>query len=188
MLNCNYLRPNNDELYHYGVLGMKWGVHRARSKMKQSNKLAKKAAVYDKKSAKMTKKSEKIHAKKDLGRANRAAKKAATYRIKSAKLEKKALKTDNEFKRSILESRAANLNYKASRKQIKANILSKTKGYGVKAMKYSIKSDKLARKSAKARKRIASNERYKSMMKRKASSISPEDLKGAYKFVQSLYD
>ena len=38
--------------------------------------------------------------------------------------------------------------------------MSKSAGYGSKAMKYSIKSDKMARKAAKTRMEIANNEAY----------------------------
>lgn len=103
-------------------------------------------------------------------------------------MQKRALTTTDELKRSVLESRAARLDYKSSKKQIDADRLSKNKGYGIKAMKLSVKSDKMAKRAAKARMLIARNERYQAAMKRKISEISQEDLQGAYSFVKSLYD
>lgn len=66
-----------NELYHYGVVGMKWGVHRAQKKAAASVRLGKKALAYDAKAAKLNKKSEKIHAEMDLERSNKAAAKSA---------------------------------------------------------------------------------------------------------------
>ena len=43
-------------------------------------------------------------------------------------------------------------------------------------MKYSIKSDKIAIKAAKARKTIASNELYINMMNKKMSDVSSETI------------
>lgn len=174
------------ELYHYGVMGMKWRVHRARYKQSSSERLRKKALDYDAKSAALNKKSEKIHATKDLGRSNSAANKTAKYNKKAAKLGKKALKTDNELLRSVYESRAETAKYKAAKAKIDANMLSKTTGYGIRAMKYSIKSDVVAKKAAKARMKVANNERYVAKMKQKISTLSKEDLSGAYSFVNEL--
>lgn len=172
-----YILTQNGELYHYGVLGMKWGVRKAQRKDSQNARLAAKALDYDKKSAVLTKKSEKQHSKKDLDRSNRAALKAAKYHKKAAVAEKKALDTDSENKRLRLETKAADLSYKGSVAQIKANRISKTTGYGAKAMKYSIKSDKVAAKAAKARLKMASNNAYIASMNRKLSTLDEAKLR-----------
>lgn len=161
------------ELYHYGVVGMKWGVRRAQHRAQQNAKLGRKALNLDKKAAVYTKKSEKVHAEIDLETSNRAAKKAATYSKKAAVIRKKALKgTDAEQLRA--EQKATKLEYKAAKKEAKANRISKTAGYGVKAMKYSIKSDNVAVKAAKARAKMAKNEAYISMMNKRVDSLDAD--------------
>ena len=182
----DYIYTSDGELYHYGVPGMRWGVHRARRKLEANEKLRKKALNYDKRSANLTKKSEKAHAEYDLEASNRKATKAANYEKKAAALAKRALKEDNEVKRANLEYRAENSKYKATKARMEGNRISKTTGYGMKAMKYSIKSDVVAIKAAKARKKIANNQAYVAKMNRKISTISPEDLEGAYAFVKEL--
>lgn len=172
-----------NELEHYGVVGMKWGIHKARRLSSRNEKLKVKATKYDRKSAVLTKKSEKLHAEKNLESSNRKAVKSAKYKAKAAKTMKKALREDNELKRTILEKRSAKLNYKATKAQVEGNRISKTKGYGAKAMKYSIKSDIVAVKAAKARKKIANNKAYIAKMDRKISSLTDEELRGAYSFV-----
>lgn len=182
----NVLYYETDELYHYGVLGMKWGVHKARRKNDANERLQNKAFKYDQKSAVYTKKSERIHAEKDLELSNRQAKKAAKYSKKAAGLHKKAVGLDDGLERTLVERKAEKLNYKAARAKRKANLISKTEGYGNKAMKYSIKSDKMAEKAAKARVKIANNKAYIERMNRKIASLSEEDLISGYTFIQEL--
>jgi hypothetical protein len=166
----------DQELQHYGVVGMKWGVIRAKQKSHSNERNLKKALKYDKKAAKFTKKSEKAHMEEDLQATNRAIKKATKLNVKAAKLEKKAAKTDSDIRQLRLQKKAAKKKYKASKYQIKANRISKSTGYGFNAMRYSVKSDIAAKKAAKARMKIANNKLYIGRMEKRLSSFSGEDL------------
>lgn len=179
-------KEHEDELMHYGVPGMKWGVHRALYKSAANTRLGKKALKYDIKAAKLRKKSEKLHADEDLGRANRKAVKAAKYDKKAAKLEKRAEKSGDSLKTDLLYKRSEKLKYKASKARRVANRISKSKGYGIKSLKYSIKSDKYEAKAAKARMKIANNKYYINKMKRKASQIPKAEVDKGYQFINKL--
>lgn len=177
---------SEDELMHYGVLGMKWGVRRANNKAQRYTRLMNKALKYDKQAANFTKKSEKAHAEYDLGRANKASVKAANLNKKAAKLEKKSANSSSDITKDRLHRKAEKLKYKASNKLIDGNRLSKTAGYGLKAMKYSIKSDKAAKKAAKARLKIANDKYYISKMNNKISQLSKEELQAGYAFINGM--
>lgn len=174
---------NEEYLRHYGVIGMKWGKHRSDRKAAGLVKLERKALAYDTRAANLTKISEKRHSKYDLGAANRAAKKAANYEAMSAKAARKAAGTTDEFNKARLENTSSKFEYRSKYYKMKANRISKQKGYGVKAMYWSIKSDKVALRAAQARRKLASDKKYIAAMNRKISTISAEDLAGAYAFL-----
>lgn len=171
--NGSFIRE--DELYHYGVLGMKWGVKRSNRLSSSNMRLAKKALGYDARSASLRKKSEKLHSNNDLDSVNRSATKASNYLKKAAKTRKRAL-SKSDYKQVMAEKKASKLEYKAAKKNIEANRLSKTTGYGMKAMKYAVKSDKIARKAAKARAKMASNKAYMVMMEKRLNSLDADKL------------
>ena len=165
-----HINNMNEELYHYGIPGMRLGVIRSNLKTFQNNRYDKKAFKYDKKSEKAYKKSEKIHAKKDLGRSNRAAKRSAKYFIKAIKNDKKASNEEGYTKQRYL-AKAAKFNFKSTVKKAKANRLSKTTGYGIRAMAQSIRSDKFKIKAEKYRYKMAKNERYKAFQQTKIADL-----------------
>ena len=195
-----------NELIHYGVPGMKWGVQRyttssgtlssagqkkltsmsnrvARKQLKNA-KLTLEANKFDKKAAAATKKSEKLHAEIDLQGANGYATKAANYYKKAAKLRNKAEKSQSDFEQARLHRKAARKEYQGAKLKMEANKIAKTKGYGAEAMNYSIKSDNFKRQAAKARMRIQNNNFYIQKTNMRIKELSALDVEAGKKQFQ----
>ena len=99
-------RYYDDELYHHGVIGMKWGVHKA-NKLTASGKTdagrKKLQSTYDKSTKKLQKLDRKIE----------------KYQAKSVKLRQKADR--NRYGWFGSQKKANKLSFKADRQQFKAN-------------------------------------------------------------------
>ena len=160
----------NDELYHYGVLGMKWGVHRATRKAKNNTKLINESNKYNIKSAKYNLKSTKRAAKdigegfatkskKDVKRYLSANKRAAKYNLKSAKYKSKASKTSDR-KSTRYSVKSDKYAVKSSKNKMRATRLSGEYATGSKGYKYATKSDKYKLKSTKSLLKISRNKAY----------------------------
>ena len=149
--NGTFVEVSDEELMHYGVLGMKWGVIRARKnhadrsiarRQAQNVKLEKKAAKYDVKASKRALK----NIKRGYGEVGLVAtKKSAKLNLKAAKLEKKALKLDNTDRKYLKTKRKAAKARLKALKSMNISELSTKKDY-----KYQINA-------AKARYKIETN-------------------------------
>ena len=214
-----------NELMHYGIMGMKWGVRRYQNpdgsltetgKKRYSNGLSKRWGIRKKysvqynpkyyskvykaaklkekadkindrklktlsKAEKYTRRSEKAHAKYDLKSANKAAAKSARYALKATKQYRKAAKYSAGSRDNLRAmNKASKYNMKSTKYKVYANEIAKQTGYGRKAMKLSVKSDKLRAKAAKYEYRCSKYANKISNIKVSAATESPYVTVGRY--------
>lgn len=109
---------NNGELCHYGVLGMKWGVRRNRSRAyvkaaKKADRLEEKSTKLDYKAAKLQKKALKKEAKatseKQYQKARKMQFKANKKKLKAAKLAKKNLKWKGKMEKAFADVKVSEI-------------------------------------------------------------------------------
>ena len=122
MVNNDYILTDDGELCHYGVLGMKWGVRRARRKdaKAQYKKHTDKAfAEYEREIAKIEKpyKRGQNLSKKDMAREEAAEKKYASA-VKKAKRDYEAAKNDRSK-----DARIANALYSKQSKEANKRVV-----------------------------------------------------------------
>lgn len=117
----------NEELLHYGVKGMRWGVRRATKRLTSANSTdeakAKAVSTLQKHRAKATKKIAKLESKHDKLASN-AEKHIMKTDVKAQKMKSKAAKYERKaYRRFTSTSKAAKLAMKANRLNAKADTM-----------------------------------------------------------------
>lgn len=168
MWQYNYAMSDedSDELYHYGVLGMKWGVHRARRKLNNSN-----ATNSDHNKA----------VKSLRNHRDKITNKISELNKKSDKLKKQQYKIDTK-----LEPKAAKMERKANKLEKKV-LKAKTDEKAVKLMRKSnvlkLKASKIRNKNAKVKARIENNKKLKLMFAKGLNEVNTELIRNGKDFL-----
>ncbi len=155
----DYIITDNDELYHYGVKGMRWGVRRAKKELHEANREGRKGG-HNHAVAVLSTHRDKIN--KKLSKLDKKSEKLETKRYKQA--------TDSATKIAKLERKAAKLRKKAG----KAFYTSTSNKRLHKAAKLDYKISKLKEAAAKTQAKIEKNERLKDAFKKGLDEINDE--------------
>lgn len=167
----------DDGFEHYGVMGMKWGVHKAERIVGKVDRRERKAAKFDIKAAKATKRADRRHAKYDVRAGKRATRKATRFETKAAKLARRSLiaeQKDKNYKAAKLSRKSTKYAYKATKKRLKANRILRTEGYGKWSSMAARRSDRMSKKAAKIRFRVEKGNYYIQRQIRRMKKVNPE--------------
>ena len=162
-----YNNPN--ELRHYGVLGMKWGVHRATKQLSKATTADQRGRAISKLNKHRTKATNKI-----------------------AQLGKKHVKLQRDYDANIIKTnvKAGKLDAKAAKYENKRYGMfvsqKKSEQYAYKAAKYKAQAERLKTLSAKTEARLRSNEKTTELFKRGVSTIDAALVSAGEKRLKSI--
>lgn len=149
------VRRNSDEdLEHYGVLGMKWGVRRARRQLQNASTRAERDKAVSK-----------LNTHREKGSAEIAKRQAKAVKLHDT-FDQKVIK--QEAKAAKLSSKAAKLEKKAMKRFTSA---SKAQKLEFKAKKLDVRAKDLVAKAQSARSKIEKNEKMMDAFQRQIDNI-----------------
>jgi hypothetical protein len=150
---------SHDELKHYGVRGMKWGIRRGLNELREANQSGSKGGHN--------------HAVAVLsGHRDKINKKLGALDKKSVKLEKK--RYEQETKDAPKIAKLERKSEKALLKSYKTKSVEKAEKYRQKSISLNYKANKLKESTAKTKAKIEKNERMKEIYKKGLSDINQE--------------